>query len=87
MQVLAGGLACQQADEGIDHRVDIGCTTLRRLGHRLVVPDCCSIDHVSAFWIDRRSEGARAAGCIDTRATLELPVEDTSGRLCGRGDN
>jgi hypothetical protein len=49
MQVLAGGLTRQQADEGIDHRIGIGCTTLRRLGYRLVVPDWCPIDHVSAF--------------------------------------
>jgi hypothetical protein len=41
MQVLAGGLTRQQADEGGDLGVDVrrANRTLRRLSRRLVVPD------------------------------------------------
>jgi hypothetical protein len=89
MQVLACGLACQQADQRRYLGVDIGCAirTVRGLGPRGGLLRWCLVIHVPAFWIDHPSERVRAAGCIDARAALELPAEDTSGRRCGRGEN
>ena len=61
MQVLARGLARQQADEGIDHRIDIGCAiwTVHRPSRRLGVLRRCLIDLQPSVL------------CIDARAVLE----------------